>query len=363
MSAWTEPVVQLQRGRTVHAAVVGVGYWGPNLVRNMHELPDAAVDAVCDIDPQALAKLRERWPALRCVTDFDALLADDAIEAIAIATPVGTHAALAEAALRAGKHVFVEKPLAASSSAGERLIEIATERDLVLMPGHTFLYSPAVTYIRSLIADGSLGDIQFISMSRLNLGLHQPDVSVVWDLGPHDIAILRYWLDELPDTVSAMSRGCVIADTPDIAFVNMRFPSGTIANLEIGWLAPTKLRRTVVVGSRKMVVYDDTSPEPVRVYDSGVIVPQPSGFGEYQLSYRSGEMTSPALLPVEPLYLELADFFASIRDGREPRSTAAFGLDVVRVTEAVDQSLEDGGSPVGMARTRDRVAADAQTGE
>ena len=169
--------------------------------------------------------------------------------------------------------MFVEKPLAASLEEALRLVELADERGLVLMPGHTFLYSPPVNKIRELIAVGELGEIYFISTSRVNLGLHQPDVSVVWDLGPHDFSILRYWLDETPTHVSALSRGCIIPDTPDVAFINLEFPSGTIAHVELSWLAPSKLRRTTIVGSRKMVVYDDTSDEPVRVFDSGVDLP------------------------------------------------------------------------------------------
>lgn len=348
MSGWRE-YAPASSGRTVSVAVVGVGYWGPNLVRNVFEMPDVRVVAVCDHDEQALGRIAARWPAIRGERQYDDILNDETIEAVAIATPVGTHAALAEAALIAGKHVFVEKPLASASLEADALIALANRRGLVLMPGHTFLYSPAVTHIERLIASGELGDIQFISMSRLNLGLHQSDVSVVWDLGPHDFSILRYWLGAMPTRVAALSRGCVMPDTPDVAFVNLQFESGTIANLEIGWLAPTKLRRTVVVGSRKMVVYDDTSPDPVRVYDSGVTLPDPAGFGEYHLSYRTGDVVSPPLEPVEPLYLEIADFVGAIRDVREPRSSAAFGADVVRIAEAVDRSLAEGGVPVAVS--------------
>ena len=197
-------------------------------------------------------------------TDYAELLEDPTVDAIAIATTVGTHHALAKRALAAGKHVFVEKPLAGSTEEAVELAELAAELGLVLMPGHTFLYSPPVNKIRELIQAGELGDIYSISTSRVNLGLHQPDVSVVWDLGPHDFSILRYWLDESPTQVMAMSRGCILPDIPDVAFVTLEFPSGTIANVELSWLAPSKLRRTTIIGSRKMVVYDDTSSEPVR---------------------------------------------------------------------------------------------------
>jgi predicted dehydrogenase len=252
---------------------------------------------------------------------------------------VTTHYGLATRALEAGKHVFVEKPLAASVAEGEAMTQLAEERGLVLMPGHTFLYSPPVNVVKDLIDAGELGDIYFVSMSRVNLGLHQSDVSVLWDLGPHDFSILRYWLDETPASVSAMTRGCIIPRTPDVAFVNMLYPSGTIAHVELSWLAPSKLRRTAVVGSRKMVVYDDTSPEPVRIFDSGVSLPDPETFGEYRLSYRTGDNVSPAIGPKEPLSLELADFALSVRTGGTPRSSAQVGLEVVRTIEAAEESL------------------------
>lgn len=270
----------------VRIAVVGLGYWGPNLVRVLHEHDDADVVAVCDLDAAALAKIGRRYPAVRCVEGFEQLVEDASVEAVAIATPVSTHFPLALAALEAGKHVFVEKPLAGSIADAEALVEAADARGLTLMPGHTFLYSPPVNKVRELIDAGELGDIYFISSSRVNLGLHQPDVSVVWDLAPHDFSILRYWLGEVPTQVSATSRGCIVPTIPDVAFVNLEFLSGTIAHVELSWLAPSKLRRTTIVGSRKMVVYDDTSNEPVRIFDSGADLPDPKGFGEYRLTYR-----------------------------------------------------------------------------
>ncbi len=196
---------------------------------------------------------------------------------MALATPVSTHFPLGRAVLEAGKHLFVEKPLASSTAECLELIELAQRRGLVLMPGHTFLYSPPVVAIRNLIESGELGDLYFVSTSRVNLGLHQKDVSVTWDLGPHDFSILRYWLDEAPSAVSAVSRGCVIPSIPDVAFIDLEYSNGTIAHVELSWLAPSKLRRTTIVGSQKMVVYDDTSTEPVRVFDSGV---DPEGAGD-----------------------------------------------------------------------------------
>jgi predicted dehydrogenase len=216
----------------------------------------------------------------------------------------------------------------------------------VLMPGHTFLYSPPVNMIRSLIGNGDLGEIYFVSMSRVNLGLHQPDVSVAWDLGPHDFSILRYWLDETPAHVAAASRGCILPQTPDVAFINLEFASGIIAHVELAWLAPSKLRRTTVVGSEKMVVYDDTSNESVRIFDAGVTLPDPASFGEYRMSYRTGSIVSPRVEPLEPLLVELGDFCTAIRTGRPPRSNAELGLEVVRMIEAVDRSLAARGARI-----------------
>lgn len=337
--------------KTVRVAVVGLGYWGPNLVRNLHELEDADIAVACDLRADRRAAIERRYPTVRATDSYDEILADPDIDAVAIATPVSTHHALCTAALNAGKHVFVEKPLAASSAECLELIDLAERSTLVLMPGHTFLYSPPVTLIRDLITGGDLGEIYFISMSRVNLGLHQADVSVAWDLGPHDFSILRFWLDETPSFVSAISRSCIMPGTPDVAFINVGYPGGRIAHVELSWLAPSKLRRTAVVGSRKMVVYDDTASEPVRIFDSGVTPRNPETFGEYQLTYRAGDIVSPHLQAVEPLQLELRDFCDAIRNGGEPRSSARFGLEVVRVIEAVDESLNANGAIVSLAAT------------
>jgi predicted dehydrogenase len=333
----------------VRVAVVGVGYWGPNLVRNLYELPTAEVVRICDMKSGPLNALQARYPGLPRTTRFQDLLDDRSIEAIAIATPVSTHYELASQALLAGKHVFVEKPIADSSALARELVDLAEQQDLVLMPGHTFLYSPPVNLIRSLIESGDLGDIYFVSTSRVNLGLHQSDVSVAWDLGPHDFSILGYWLNETPSHVTALSRACIVPGTPDVAFINLEFPSGTIAHVELSWLAPSKLRRTTIVGSKKMVVYDDTSNEPVRIFDSGATLPNPETFGEYQLTYRTGDILSPRVEAAEPLYLELSDFCGSVRSKRRPRSSAELGVEVVRIIEAVDASLAQHGARIELA--------------
>ena len=330
----------------LRVAVVGLGYWGPNLLRNLVELDEAKVVMMCDERYERLEHWGKRYPAVARTTSYLDVLSNDDVEAVVFATPVSTHFELASLALQFGKHTFVEKPLAASSTEALELTRAAGRAGRVLMPGHTFLYSPPVVLIKDLIDRGDLGEIYFVSSSRVNLGLHQADVSVVWDLGPHDVSILRYWFGESPSTVSAMSRSCVIPGTPDVAFVNMQYASGTIAQIELAWLAPSKLRRTAVVGSERMVVYDDTSSEPVRVFNSGASLPDPESFGEYQLSYRTGDIVSPRVDPVEPLFLQMEDFCRAVREGGQPRSSATIGCDVVEVVEAIDRSLALGATSV-----------------
>ena len=329
----------------VRVAVVGLGYWGPNLVRNLAELDAAELVAVCDLDPERVAVVGRRYPAVRRTCDVEDVLSADDIDAVLIATPVSTHHPVGMAALRSGKHVFVEKPLAMSAREAGELATLASSLRLVLMPGHTFLYRPPVVAIHDLIASGELGRLLFVSSSRVNLGLHQSDVSVVWDLAPHDFSILRYWLGETPTHVSATARACV-GSRPDVAFIDLEYASGPIAHVELSWLAPSKLRRTTIVGSEKMVVYDDTSNEPVRVFDSGVHLREPETFGEFRLTYRTGDIVSPRIDAAEPLSLELKDFCNAIHKGTHPRSSSVVGLEVVRMIEAVDSSLASDGARV-----------------
>jgi predicted dehydrogenase len=335
--------------RSLTVAVIGLGYWGPNLIRNLHELPVVRRIVACDLLPARVEAVNRRFPAVSPAASYDDVLTDPTVDAVLIATSISTHHPLAAAALRAGKHVMVEKPLAASSEQAGSLIELAEESGLVLMPGHTFLYSPPVIMIRSLIESGELGDIYFISTSRVNLGLHQSDMSVAWDLGPHDFSILRHWLDETPMRVSALARGCIIPGIPDVAFVDLEYASGTVAHVELSWLAPSKLRRTTIVGSSKMIVYDDTSNEPVRVFDSGAVLRDPATFGEFTLTYRTGDILSPRVEIAEPVYRELEDFCAAVIGGSTPRSSAMLGLEVVRTIEAVDASLANGGARIEIA--------------
>jgi predicted dehydrogenase len=334
----------------VRVGVIGLGYWGPNLARNLQELPETELAALCDLSPERLTEIGRRYPGATQHASLEAMLGDPDVEAVAIATPVMTHHRIATAALRAGKHVFVEKPLAASTAEAVNMIALAEREGLVLMPGHTFLYSPPVRAVKSLIESGELGEIYFITTSRVNLGLHQADTSVAWDLGPHDFSILRYWLSETPTHTTALTRSCIIPTIPDVAFISLEFPSETIAHVELSWLAPAKLRRTAIVGSRKMAVYDDTSTEPVRVFDSGVVPDDPSSFGEYRMTYRTGDIVSLRVDADEPLGLEMRDFSQAVRGGPPPISSAQLGLEVVRMIEAVDNSLAQNGARVELGR-------------
>lgn len=325
-------------------ALVGYGYWGPNLLRNYLELPDASVEWVCDLREEALAKVRSRYPAVPVTSDYGQVLADPAVRAVVIATPITTHFPLAQAALEAGKHVFVEKPMTADTAQGSALVDLAEERGLTLMVGHTFVFSPPVRKVKEIIDRGDLGDIYFVTMQRVNLGLHQKDVSVIWDLAPHDLSILYYWLGEAASTVSVVGRGCVVPSIPDVAFINLRFPHGYVAEVQASWLSPVKLRRTIVVGSQRMLVYDDTeNVEKVKLYDHGVDFREPDDFGQYQLSYRTGDIVAPKIANVEPLRLEAEHFLECVRTGARPITDGWAGLRVVASLEAAQASLDSGG--------------------
>jgi len=347
----------MPRPTPIGAAVVGCGYWGPNLARNLSETPEFRLHALCDRDPGTLRALGRKHPHAHTIADFDELLADDAVEAVVIATPPTTHAPLAKRALLAGKHVLVEKPLATCLSDGRELAEIASTSGLTIMPGHTFVYSPAVNTVRQLIQEEVIGDIHFVTSSRMNLGKYQRD-GVVCDLAPHDLSILLYWLDEPVVEVSA-SGSCVFReDVPETAFMTLTFASGTTANVQLSWLAPRKVRQMIVVGSKRMVQYDDTAAdEPVRVYDRGLDVGPPSNFGEHQLVYRSGDVVIPRVEAQEPLRLELQDFARAIRTGEEPRSNVALGLDIVSAVEMAATSMRHNGAPQGCAELAQPAAA------
>ncbi len=347
----------LPRPTPIGVALVGCGYWGPNLARNMAEIPEFRLHALCDSDSGPLRQIAGKHPNARTIVDFDEVLADDAIEAVVIATPPTTHAPLAERALLAGKHVLVEKPLATSLADGVKVAELAMTTGLTLMPGHTFVYSPAVNMVRKLIEEEVIGDIHFITSSRLNLGKYQRD-GVVCDLAPHDLSILLYWLKEHVVEISATGSCVFWEGVPETAFVTLTFASGTTANVQLSWLAPRKVRQMIAVGSRRMVQYDDTAAdEPVRVYDRGMDVASPSNFGEHQLIYRAGDVVIPRVEAHEPLRLELLDFAHAIRTGREPRSNVALGLEIVAAVEAAGISMQLNGAPQACVQPVEPAAA------
>ena len=326
----------------VGVGIAGLGYWGPNHLRVIEESESAALRWICDSDADRVERFATRTRA-ESTTELDRMLEDPRTDAVIVATPISTHHDLARRCLEAGKHVLVEKPLAASSAEADDLIELAGELDLALMCGHTFLFSPPVVAIREMIARGDLGEIYFISSSRVNLGLHQRDVSVLWDLAPHDFSILLDWLGERPECVSAIGRDSIVEGTPDVAFATLSFPDGLLANIELSWLAPSKLRRTVIVGSKKMVVYDDASPEQVRVFDHGVVYRDPESFGEYQLSYRTGDILSPKLATAEPIAVQLDAFVSATRSGAAEERHMRLSRDVVELIETAEHSMRNGG--------------------
>jgi len=317
----------------IKAGLIGLGYWGPNLARVLHQTSRCEFTAVCDLDARRLEKIARQYPHLKAYRRPEDLLDSD-VDAVLIATPISTHYEVARKALHHGKHVFVEKPLADSTARARELVELAEVVDRKLMTGHTFVYSPPVVKVKELIDSGHLGDLHYLSFSRVNLGLYQKDVDVVWDLAVHDISILLYWLNELPVQACSFGRSCVQRAKRDVAYLWFQFPSGPVASCEVSWLSPQKMRRTCIVGSKRMVVYDDTEPsEKVKIYDRGVILHQPETFGEFQLTYRTGDMVAPNLGNTEPLLIEVEHFFNCIETGETPRTHGKFGASVVAAIE------------------------------
>jgi predicted dehydrogenase len=331
--------------RALKLALVGLGYWGPNLLRAASDLEDVEVAVICDLDRERLALQQRRNPHVKVTTRIEDILGDDSIDGVMLASPIKTHHELALRCLRAGKHVFVEKPMAQTSEQCLDLIGCAAEQDLILMPGHTFLYAPAVVAVKELLDRQDLGEIYFVTSTRVNLGIHQSNSSVLQDLAPHDFSILHYWMG-MPLFVRAIGRDSLVRGAWDVAFIDMGYPTGTVVRIELSWLAPTKLRRTVVAGRKGMLVYDDTSNEPIRIHDVGVEVVEPQNFGEHQMAFRTGDIISPRLSTDEPLRTEVADFARAITSGRPPRSNMHLGMDVVRMIEAAEQSMGLGGAAI-----------------
>lgn len=329
----------------IKTGLIGLGYWGPNLARVLAQAQNSEFTGICDLDTARLARIGRQYPGTRSFTDVDEFLASN-VEAVLIATPIGTHYELARRALLAGKHVFVEKPLADTGDRAAELTRMAESLGLTLMAGHTFVYSPPVVRIKELIDSGALGDVHYLSFSRVNLGLYSKDVDVVWDLAVHDVSILLYWLGEMPVRGCSFGRCCVQGAKRDVASIWYQFPGGPVAWCEVSWLSPQKMRRTCIVGSERMVVYDDTEPsEKVRIYDKGVNLRRPENFGEFQLSYRMGDMVAPHLSNAEPLLLEIDHYLDCVETGKTPRTGGRFGEQVVRAIEmATDIGWKAGSS-------------------
>lgn len=336
-------------------AVIGYGYWGPNLARCVADADGCTVSAIVDQSPAALAKAGNRHPAARLETNWEAVIDDPAIAAVMIATPVASHFQIALAALRNGKHVLVEKPIAMTSREAAILVVEAQKRGLVLMVDHTYVYTGAVRKIRDLIVEGDIGDIYYYDSTRINLGLFQRDVNVIWDLAVHDLAILDFLLDAAPTAVSANGAHHAAGDQDNMAYITLYFESGAIAHISVNWLAPVKIRQTLIGGSRRMVVYDDLQPsEKVKIYDRGVnLSVNEDDRHKMLVSYRMGDMWGPELSVKEALLTEIEHFAACIRDGATPITSGESGLRVVRTLEAATVSLRKHGQPVELMNLKE----------
>jgi predicted dehydrogenase len=336
----------------VNIGVIGYGYWGPNLVRNFAESEHTQVVGVADMAVSRLKLVEARHPHIETTTDAHQLIGNPKIDAIVVATPVSSHFDLAMEALKAGKHVLVEKPLASSSEQAMRLIEEAARRKLVLMVDHTFVYTSAVRKIRELVANGELGQPYYYDSVRINLGLFQHDVSVLWDLAVHDLSILQYVLPGEPVAISATGMSHFASNGENIAYLTLFFPDNLLAHIHVNWLAPVKVRRTLIGGSRRMVIYDDVeSSEKVKVYDKGVNISNtPESVHQLLVSYRAGDMWAPRIDMTEALKVEVQEFVDAIEAGRRPLTDGQAGLQVVRILEAATQSMAVRGQVVEFAQ-------------
>jgi len=331
----------------IRVGVIGYGYWGPNLVRNLSETPGCSVSYVADLSPERLAMVRQRYPAIKLTTDYRVILNDPKVDAVAIATPISTHFKLALHALEAGKHVLVEKPLTSTTEHAQLLIDEAERRKLVLLVDHTFVYTGAVQKIQELVAGDELGSIYYYDSVRVNLGLFQRDVNVLWDLAVHDLSILDYVIPSRPVAVSATGVGHVPGQPVDTAYLTLFFENSLIAHVHVNWLAPVKLRRTLIGGSRKMIVYDDVEPsEKVKVYDKGLVLGDAEDIYQMLINYRSGDIWAPHIEPAEALKTETRHFLHCIKHGQRPTTDGEAGLRMVRILEAAQESMMERGAPV-----------------
>lgn len=332
----------------IRVGVVGYGYWGPNLVRNFSELDSVDLVEVCDINPKRLALFAKRYPAVTAQVSFEKMVNDSALDAIAIATPVKTHYELASQALRAGKHVLVEKPIASTIAEAEELIALARSQALVLMVDHTFIYTGAVRKIREIVASGQAGDLYYYDGVRINLGLFQHDVNVLSDLAIHDLSVMDFIIGRAPVAVSCTGMSHISGQPENIAYLTLFFENNLIAHLHVNWLAPVKIRRTLIGGSQKMIVYDDLEPsEKIRVYDKGVdSVQSQEKIYQMLISYRTGDAWLPKIDTTEALAVEVAHFADCIRDHAQPMSDGQSGLRMLRILHAATDSMKRRGEPI-----------------
>lgn len=340
----------------IRVGVVGLGYWGPNLLRNFRSLPDARVTAMCDLSPGRLAHLHQLYPEITGYTDFTKMLDEAELDAVVVAAPVKYHYPLAREALLRGKHVLIEKPMAASTAECTELVELADRNGLTLMVGHTFLYSAPVKRIAEIVASGDLGEIRYINSRRLNLGLFQKDINVAWDLAPHDISIILHVLGEYPEIVNCQGNAHVTPGIEDVTNISLMFPNKKFATIQSSWLEPRKVREMTIVGTRRMIVYDDLqAQECIRIFDVRVErPPHYDTFGEFKYSYHYGDSYIPHLRQEEPLKNECQHFLDSIRNGTEPLTSGRAGLNLVRILEAASASLRQQGGPVPLVNPAPR---------
>ena len=336
-----------QRGEVmVKFGVVGYGYWGPNVVRNLDRLESADVIAVCDKSPASRKKVAKAYPDVLVTEDSAELMSSPDIDAIAVVTPVWTHYELAKAALLNGKHVFVEKPFTSNAAQAQELIELAAQRNLKIMVDHTFLFTGAVTKIKQLLDDGSLGKLYYYDSTRVNLGLFQHDVNVVWDLAPHDLSIIDHLIEQTPEAISATGQ-THLNGHEDVAYITVYFPDKVIAHINVNWLSPVKVRTTLIGGEKKMLVWNDLeADEKIKIYDKGVNVTSREGLYDLLVHYRSGDMWAPQIEQVEALTRELSYFVDCIANDKTPVNDGEAGLRVVRMLEAANESIRQRGAVV-----------------
>ena len=326
--------------------VIGYGYWGPNIVRNFHGQERSRVIAVCDKSPNSLRRVRQAHSDIRLTSDFEELLTSPDIDVIAVVTPVWTHFELAKAALQNGKHVFVEKPFTCTTAQAEELIELADRKNLKIMVDHTFLFTGAVRRIRQLIDDGTMGDLYYYDSTRVNLGLFQHDVNVIWDLAPHDLSIMDYLIKEKPEAVVATGE-CHLNGVADVAFLTLYYPNNMIGHLNVNWLSPVKVRTTLIGGEKKMLVWNDLeADEKIKVYDKGVQMFTGEAVYQQLVSYRTGDMWAPKVEQLEALKSEAAYFIDCILNDKKPFNDGLAGLHIVKILEAADISLQQKGKIV-----------------